>query len=316
MAISDVVKKYRSLGTESDVMKVLGLFKSGCPSRTDIMKISEMIPGVNFSPEAIMDFLLSIGILINDEDECKYEVSAQILELSDDKIWELIVNSTIEKMFEENIIFSSYFEYESSEKRIRFLNEKLPLTYHSARDFLIELKVIERVNEEVIKFFVSLFHEGIIEKCSKHHTMKMSLDELRRRLEDDAALGEKAEEFVISFEKKRIMKQSENVRQISHIDVSAGYDIASFEGEYDLEYNRFIEVKAVSKHREFFWSKNEIDTARLKAGKYYLYLVDVNQTNTPNYEPVIISDPYKKIFLNEEEWTHQLEKCRVFPKNI
>ena len=58
------------------------------------------------------------------------------------------------------------------------------------------------------------------------------------------------------------------VRRISEVDVTAGYDIISYNSIKSKETDRFIEVKARSSSG-FYWSKNEYETAKLKGEPYY-----------------------------------------------
>ena len=65
--------------------------------------------------------------------------------------------------------------------------------------------------------------------------------------------------FVLCFEKVRIGHPlCENIKRISEIDVSAGYDIVSFNSSQSQKLDRFIEVKAIS-NNGFYWSKNEFE---------------------------------------------------------
>ena len=69
------------------------------------------------------------------------------------------------------------------------------------------------------------------------------------------------------------------VKKIEHTalrDVSAGYDIKSFDGKLGEDENpiqRYIEVKAVSSQDYGFnWTRNEIEKSEYYNQDYYLYL--------------------------------------------
>lgn len=126
---------------------------------------------------------------------------------------------------------------------------------------------------------------------------KITQDQLLKNLEQDRIVGEKGEEFVLKFEKKRCPftnKQLKRIKQISVVDVSAGYDILSFENELS-EAKRYIEVKTYCGDVHFYWSANEIEAARLRNASYYLYLVDYNKINIEGYTPLMIQNPYVNI---------------------
>lgn len=120
-------------------------------------------------------------------------------------------------------------------------------------------------------------------------------------------LGEEAEEYIIDYERKRLKKEGINrePKHISKIDVSAGYDIASYTEE-GVHPNRFIEVKSCDSSYSFYLSRNEIETAKIKDNAYYLYLY-----NRTNDEVIMIQNPYLVIFSNESEWMHEPSSYRI-----
>ena len=62
------------------------------------------------------------------------------------------------------------------------------------------------------------------------HKRKISQEQLLAQHEKERIIGEKGEEFVISYEKKRCpftLQQQSKIKQISVIDASAGFDILS-----------------------------------------------------------------------------------------
>lgn len=77
--------------------------------------------------------------------------------------------------------------------------------------------------------------------------------------------GERAEQFVLSYEAKRLEGHPtlSKIKQISVIDVTAGYDILSYNGVDSEKLDRFIEVKSYLGSPHFYWSQNEIEKARL-----------------------------------------------------
>lgn len=106
----------------------------------------------------------------------------------------------------------------------------------------------------------------------------ITLQELRALLEERAQRGQKAEAWVLRYERERLMRagfplEASAVAIISDIDIAAGYDLESFDGESTgLMPDRFIEVKSTAAGEVvFFWSKNEIDAARSIGDRYWLY---------------------------------------------
>lgn len=103
--------------------------------------------------------------------------------------------------------------------------------------------------------------------------VRVTPEELDRRLALQRQRGEMAEEFVVVLERKRLRaggaaSLSEEVARVSTQDVAAGYDIRSFElnGE-----PRHIEVKSSAGPRDMFiLSDNEAQTARTLGRSYWL----------------------------------------------
>lgn len=126
---------------------------------------------------------------------------------------------------------------------------------------------------------------------------RISQEQLLRNIENERIIGEKGEEFVLEYEKKRCPfspEQQRKIKQISSIDASAGFDIISLSDEINEE-KRYIEVKTYTGKIHFYWSSNEIDSAKLRNDKYYLYLVDFSKIEDINYKPVIVQNPYVNV---------------------
>lgn len=129
-------------------------------------------------------------------------------------------------------------------------------------------------------------------------------NERRRRVVSQAALdvildrqaesGAVAEEWVLARERLRLSTHPlvGQIERVSVDDVGAGYDIVSFSGATTLVHDLFIEVKSFSGFRRFFWTKNEIETARRLGETYCLCIVDRTRMSDPSYVPEVISAPY------------------------
>ena len=149
---------------------------------------------------------------------------------------------------------------------------------------------------------------------SLKYKKKIPLEQLEKNLEHQKKIGDIAEKFVLNFEKNRLKnlgfeEESNKIRQISIDFSNAGYDIESFNGKTrDGVPDRFIEVKGTTKKEfSFYWSINEINTAKELSSNYWIYHVseiDV-QNKTPSNDPKMINNPYENIFSND-----------LFQKNI
>ena len=107
-------------------------------------------------------------------------------------------------------------------------------------------------------------------------------------------IGELGEKFVIEYEKRRLKREgredlSEKVKQVSLVNVGAGYDILSFDKEGTV---RFVEVKTTTGDgSQFQLTANEYKVAKLKQKSYWIYFVRINNGTIPEVE--LLNHPAK-----------------------
>ena len=214
-----------------------------------------------------------------------------------------IVRNLVDFLFDNELFSENLFVFDISTSRYRFNHHLFPLHYSAIRNHLYSLGFLEqeRLVERKI-FWVAEEHEALLKICCIKKKKQISLEMLRKQLENNCQAGEQAEDFVLNFERRRITDDClrNKIKVISAIDVSAGYDITSFNSNDSLGYDRFIEVKAMSRIG-FYWSQNEFNVAKLKGEKYFLYLVDLSCVNHDGYSPLIIGNPAKEI-LDSSAW--------------
>lgn len=200
-------------------------------------------------------------------------------------------------------------------------DEQEDLYYIPRRAFRLESAVFRNllisfgaVKTDGLKFIISNEYEQIFKKAIKHKRT-MALSQLMKKLEHERLMGEEGELFVLDFERKRCPyteQQKKKIKQISEIDVSAGYDIISFHRETSTQ-RRYIEVKTFEGNNHFHWSKNEINSAKLRKRDYYIYLVDYNKITEEDYVPTMIQDPYQEVFV-EGKWSFSVDSYLIEEK--
>ena len=126
---------------------------------------------------------------------------------------------------------------------------------------------------------------------------------LEEIIQIEKEVGERAEQLTLSYEKGRLNERNYpdmamSIQQISKIDVAAGYDIESFNGKGStLTPDRMIEVKGTSGTAPYFyWSENEIETAKSLKEKYWVYLWIEVKSETEGTLYKKIQNPYEKLF--------------------
>lgn len=259
-----------------------------------LLKLSKIISVDEESKEIGIDF--QFKYIFHTEELCKQ------------KLLEGFLNA-----FHKDEIFYEIFSSENSShdivyKAIQIDYSAFGLKYANIRKLLIDFDFLRPhpdfpqkkliINSKWTKFFDKNFAPEIRKR-------EIGIDELKRNLEQQQINGEEAEKFVLNFEKNRL-KEKEGIEWIAPYDSGAGYDILSFNNKDSKENNRFIEVKSYTGNNPYFyWSQNEVSTAKKKQRNYYLYLVNREDINNKDYNPIMISNPIKNILKNDN-WNKEV----------
>lgn len=228
------------------------------------------------------------------------------------KFFDKLINDTVKSLFAAGLMTTEMFIYELEKNRIKFRNELFSLEYSAVRNMLIDqgLFELERMQNKT-NFYLTDDCSSIIGDIIKRQHKKNTLEQLKKKIMNDELAGELAEKYVLNYERKRLPESmKERVRIISDIDVSAGYDIISYESHNSTELDRFIEVKAVNKEIGFYWSENEYEVAKLKGEQYYLYLVSLAKIEEEYYSPIVIRDP-ANIIMDSDDWLVETQSYRI-----
>jgi len=177
------------------------------------------------------------------------------------------------------------------------------------RNFLITAGYIKNLEDN--KYI--LLDESILEKF---RSRIFSPEQLRKKLLDNELLGIAAEKIVFEYETNRIKKFGNHlkVHHISLKDVSAGYDIQSYEGNIQI----FIEVKAVSiSNYKFHLSPLEYQTAINLRENYYIYLLPVDYSKKDKFDLdklLKINNLSKNIFEKKSYWSINNDGFIIFKR--
>lgn len=268
--------------------------------------------GYQLNMNSLVEYCMCFGWIQGEE---LISLTEEICGIVDDNnlLNQYMVESTLKVLFENKIFTAEMFVYDLDKHRLIFRNELLPLSYSSIRNVLVsqELFVVERKVGKTL-FWAHTDYEKLITKYCKNSSKMLTLEQLKKRLEDNAVAGAKAEEFALKYEKARITDKILNsqIMLISEIDVGAGYDLVSYESNTSTCYDRFIEVKAISKNKCFYWSKNEFSVAKLHGDKYHLYLVDLSKINDDGYSPLDVKNPAITL-MESTEWFIEPESYHI-----
>lgn len=306
------LKRYNDFGNVNDIVYFFReIISSRQITKKDILILVSNLPGKIIDAEALLIFGLAFGIVQYSSETEKYFLVDEYQNFINmpELFRKNMFDNVMTVLFKNEYLTGQYFEFDNSQQRIRFKNEIFPLNKSSYRNLLVSIGFIEiEKSDKMIQFFVTKNNELIMEERLKEYRKKMTLLQLKKSLEDKEMAGEKAEKFVLDYEKRRLKdsKVCNCIRQISHIDVSAGYDIVSFKTINSTEVDRHIEVKAVKNDFQFYWSINEYNSAKVKGNRYCLYLVELAKIENVDYEPYIIENPYE-FFEENSDWLIQTQ---------
>jgi hypothetical protein len=232
-----------------------------------------------------------------------------------------IISRVLNLLEDQNILLKVFsiegLAYEPNEDKLYLKNSFIPVKYSYIKSLFLNLGILVRVsdlNYEVASSQRDFFERALLKRMKSVHENSfnsLTLEQLRRMQFMQQLKGEQAESFVVQFEIRRLGKECA-VKKVSDFDVAAGFDIASFDTLSSVEHDRFIEVKSFDSGR-FFWTKNEIETAKAKKDSYHLYLVEVSKISQDGYSPMMISNPYDKVFL-KDDWSREVQDWVFFPK--
>ena len=304
--LDERIKKFSSIGTEEDLLFCLQLIRKGVCSIETLHAFVQSTSGhLTLNVQGVLLLLSSLNY-IHLESDGSFQMNDTYSSFWNDHqhYIEKISEDLISLMYKENIFDLSAIHYDQKLSKYVMLRG-IPMSYACLRNVLINIHALIKVTGS--KYICS----DLLVNCLKQDQFKAlkkkkTIESLMKDLEREREQGDEGEKFVMRYEKKRIANKIlvDQISQISLIDVGAGYDVISFNSSNSLQYDRFIEVKTYVGEPHFYWSSNEIQSAKLLNDQYYLYLVDYTKTNQESYEPIIIQNPFD-YFRNCDDWSMQ-----------
>ncbi len=212
--------------------------------------------------------------------------------------------------------FLGHFESVEGKFEVLMDSERRRL-FGGIRNLFLELEFLDHDLDKPRYWISPQYLAAFIDAKSISSTSPLELQDVLRAREK---LGHEAELEVLKFESARLRDCPGLAKRIKHVaseNVGVGYDILSFTKKANPGgfSDRLIEVKAVSSiDFKFYWSRNEIETARVHGPNYFLYLVPVSKNGFDMQKLKIIQNPFKKVYLDCESWLRQEELVSLWPK--
>ncbi len=180
---------------------------------------------------------------------------------------------------------------------------KIPQTHLTITHIYFTLQILEApkndrfwpVSQNYLSFFINFFPTALERFWENDNNM--SLDALKKKIENQELAGDRAEVWILKQEKIRLINHplKDNIVRVSNDNVNAGFDIASFKSQTSFQYDKFIEVKSYSGEPRFFISSNEFSKAKQLGSSYFLVIVDRDRMNDESYEPIQIINPFNTL---------------------
>lgn len=172
-----------------------------------------------------------------------------------------------------------------------------------ARNFLMEMGVV-RFDPRLAGHVVTEEYLWLIAHAHARSS-RFSPRSLEAQRRCRQTLGDAAEREVLDFERQRLgASLNAHVVHVAATNVAAGYDIRSVTAISDsVTTPRFIEVKAVSSvDFAFFWSRREMEVAKLLRDRYFLYLLPVAVSGFDLESLQLIQDPVRNVLEPGSSW--------------
>jgi hypothetical protein len=305
------INKYDYLGTPDyfvDAFKLLGKSNTQWTTNTLAHFFSNRIyKGYPYIDGGI-PLLIRIGMIKEVGKTLKFALDEKRLPRSTEGVSKLIATMFLNLLQKEGetlmLFIPQHIALEHDSGALIASPQSFPLKYKPMRNLLLDLGVLKRQKATFSYIINPPFDRELKLQVSKFNTSQgISIEQLKDALLRQEALGLEAEIFVLQYELQRLANHAtkNEIKRISEIDVGAGYDIISYNDNTSKSLNRYIEVKSYAGTPAFYWTQNEIEIAKTKASRYYLYLVDRNKMSKSGYKPIVISDPYKSVY-SSEDW--------------
>ena len=288
-------EKYSKIGDPEGIVYIVRCLMNGTISTQSLKTLAQSEIGKKaIEVELSLLLLSSMNLLSLNDDTIEYsERLSSYYDEDEEHFCDWFVDEFIEYVMANEIIDIETISYEIGSDAYLMSPSSIKRKYAGFRNMLVDFGVIALRSDA---------RYTILQKLDKY----IARPEVRRKITEKQLfaqqqkkkeLGNKGEEWVLSYEKRRITNPDlqRRIKRISLIDVGAGFDIVSYNNNDSTEFDRFIEVKTYKGNEHFHWSHNEIEKASLMGEQYYIYLVDADCIEYEDYEPQIIQDPIKRV---------------------
>lgn len=314
--LSDL-QRFNSLGNEIGIRFFAKIvFKQGGATLSAVKSIYFYKPDAVLNVNAAVVFFKEIGMLtVANKWLYPTEMALSFGNVDSVFFWNQFCRCIISFLMDSKIVKEESYHFDI-ESRTYYIDQfGFPLSFSVFRNILIQLSALVEIDDGSLR--ISRYAEKIFLEEKNRRKTKLKLEALKKLIEEQNEQGEEGEAFALLFEKERVSRlcfeNAQDVKLISDIDASAGYDMVSFERSESKKYDRFIEIKTYVGNIHFYWSRNEIEISKLLKNQYYLYLIDYSKIHQTGYVPLIIENPFENIYTSNL-WEKDID-CYFVEKN-
>ena len=293
--LENLLKQYDNLGDSQKITKTLELLE-----QANSIPISDCQQfGISQSSLALLHHL---GIIKADNERISLarDTAPQEMPLI---FYQLLFQSLQAEALLHEFLNEKNIYYDYRQNQVFIKNNRMPLKFSAIRNLLLNFTFFIRDELITSQFYIhpdyqEWFCENIIPIIEtsqlKNNPLKRLIAEQKYQME----IGQRTERFVLEYEKQKRQNhnKAENIKIVSDSDTSAGYDILSYEDDNSLMLDKYIEVKSYTGNPSFYWSENEVRVAKEKREQYYLYLINRDEMENQNYNPIIIRNPFSSLW--------------------
>lgn len=292
------LRRYNSVGDVNGITYFIKLILSETRTqKSSAQKLCALRNNIRLNFPAAVSLFTYLGI-IDEKIGYLYPTDVGLKLIESDNIDKELCTICFKKAISEALLNTSAVHYNIDNGEYAIERYGFSVSAALFRNILLQYHALRECSGDLV---ISSEYEEIFIEHQKKNKVSMSLEKLKKKLEEQEVQGERAEQFVLVYETMRLAGHPlvNTIKQISLIDVTAGYDILSFKDDYSEKFDRFIEVKSYLGNPHFYWSQNEIEKAKLYEERYCIYLIDATRVDDPEYEPRIIENPALNILEND-----------------
>ena len=303
MSMQEELRRCNYLGDVESIYAVAKL--AIVDHETDIVSVTNMCmlnTNINAKPKMCILFFRELGLItLQDDLIISNSIGIGLMSGCVSDFVRKTSELTLNYLLDNEYVALDAISIDTKSSRCMIRKSAFPLSVAVLRNYLIDTGMI--VDYSSTLYELQDEYEEFFEENVRLRKGVMTLEALKEKQRLQAEQGRKAEEYVVSFEKRRLCGHIliDRIKQISDFDVTAGYDVLSFESIGSTTNDRFIEVKSYHDTPHFFWSSNEYEKAKIKGHQYYLYLIDMDQYLNEEYVPIIIQNPVATL-TKDENW--------------